>query len=122
MSAYNYKIVYKSIQTHSNADGLSRLPLVVNSDKKQLPEPSIFNVRQIENLPVTATKLRTVTRRDPVLSKVLHYSKQGWPTTVTDDLKPYWMKWTETTVEACGVFMYSSRHKKVSVPFAFSLT
>ena len=42
LSAYNHKIVYKSTQTHSNADGLSSLPLVVNSDKKQLLEPSIL--------------------------------------------------------------------------------
>ena len=100
LSAYNYKIEYKSTQTHSNADGLSRLPLVVNNDKKQLAEHSIFNLRKIENLPVTtATQLKTMTRRDPVLSKVLHYTKQGWPTTIPIDLKPYWMKRTELAVE-----------------------
>ena len=43
LSAYNYKIEYKSTQTHSNADGLSRLPLVVNNDKKQLAEPCKAN-------------------------------------------------------------------------------
>ena len=86
LSAYNYRIEYKSTQTHGNADGLSRLPLVFNNDKKQLAEPSIFNVRQIENLPVTAAQLKTMTRRDPVLSKVLHYTKQGWPATITEAL------------------------------------
>ena len=99
LSAYNYKIVYKSTQSHGNADGLSHLPLVVNNGKKQLSESSVFNVRQIENLPVTAMQLKTATRRDPVLSKVLHYSKQGWPETITDDLKPYWLKRTEISVE-----------------------
>ena len=99
LSAYNYKIVYKFTQSHGNADGLSRLPLVVNNGKKQLSESSVFNVRQIENLPVTAMQLKTATRRDPVLSKVLHYSKQGWPETITDDLKPYWLKCTEISVE-----------------------
>ena len=99
LSAYNYKIVYKSTQAHNNADRLLRLPMVVNKEQKQLPEPSVFNVRQIENLTVTAMQLKTVTQRDPVLSNVLHYSKQGWPTTVTDDLKPYWMKRTEISVE-----------------------
>ena len=98
-SAYKYKIVYKSTQAYGNADGLSRLPMVVNKEQKQLPEPSVFSIRQIDNLPVTAMQLKTVTQRDPVLSKVLHYSKQGWPTTVTDDLKPYWMKHTEISVE-----------------------
>ena len=40
-----------------------------------------------------------MTRRDPVLSKALHYTKQGWPTTIPIDLKPYWMKRTELAVE-----------------------
>ena len=64
LSAYNYKIVYKSTQAHGNADGLSRLPMVVNKEQKQLSEPSVLNVRQIENLPVTAMQLKTVTQRD----------------------------------------------------------
>ena len=40
-----------------------------------------------------------MTRRHPVLSKVLHYTKQGWPTTIPFDHKPYWMKRTELAVE-----------------------
>ena len=40
-----------------------------------------------------------MTRRDPVLSKVLHYTKQDWPTTIPNDLKPYWTKRTELAVE-----------------------
>lgn len=48
-------------QLHGNVDGLSRLPLLVNREAKELPEPSIFHVRQIENLPVTAIQLRVCT-------------------------------------------------------------
>ena len=40
-----------------------------------------------------------MTQRDPVWSKALDYTKQGWPTTIPIDLKPYWMKQTELSVE-----------------------
>ena len=36
-------------------------------------EPAIFNVSQLESLPVTSQELRTATRTDPVLSKVVSY-------------------------------------------------
>ena len=77
LSAYDYTIAFKPTQLHGNADGLSRLPLLVNRETKELSEPSIFNVRQIENLPVTATQLRAATRQDSILAKVLMYIKQA---------------------------------------------
>ena len=99
MSAYDYTIVLKPTQLHRNVDGLSRLPLFINRETKELSEPSIFNVRQIENLPVTAIQLRAATRQDPILAKVLLYIKHGWPTEVPEHLKPYWTRRTEITVE-----------------------
>ena len=99
MSAYDYTIAFKPTQLHGNVDGLSRLPLLVDRETKELSESSIFNVRQIENLPVTALQLRAATRQDPILAKVLRYIKQGWPTVVPEHLKPYWTRHTEITVE-----------------------
>ena len=40
-----------------------------------------------------------MTQKDPVLSQVLHYTKQGWPTTIPNDLKPNRMKRTELAVK-----------------------
>ena len=99
LSAYDYTIVFKPTQLHGNVDGLSRLPLFVNRETKELLEPSIFNVSQIENLPVTAIQLRAATRQDSILAKVLIYIKHGWPTEVPEHLKPYWSRRTEITVE-----------------------
>ena len=62
-----------------NADGLSRL-LIKNSYKKEgHSEPNIFNVCQIESLPLTSGQLKQATRTDPMLSKVLKFTKNGWP-------------------------------------------
>jgi len=97
LSAYNYKIIYKPTDAHANADGLSRLPLA--REYTDFQETSIFNICQIESLPVTSQQLKAVTRTDPVLSKVLLYSKNGWPVTVPELLKPYWKRRLEISIE-----------------------
>ena len=102
LSAYHYQIEYKSTSAHANADGLSRLPLNTGADRQKdrcLKEPSIFNVRQMEALPVTTAQLKTATRQDLVLSRVVLYTRQGWPGKVPDVLKPYWNRRSELSLE-----------------------
>ena len=41
----------------------------------------------------------TLTKTDPKLSKVLQYTRQGWPSTVSDELKPYKQRAAEITTE-----------------------
>ena len=112
LSAYQYEIQFKSTSDHANADGLSRLPL---SDSKEASvvcssEPSVFNISQIESLPVTAAQVEAATRTDPILSKVLHYTKQGWPRTQqsTEALKPFRQRSQELTVEG-GCLLWGMR-------------
>ena len=83
------QIQFHPTKAHANADALSRLPLQ-STDTKRQPETDIFAVRQIEALPITSAQLKHVMRRDPLLSKVLRYTKQGWPDEVEETLKPYW--------------------------------
>ena len=74
LSAYQYNIRFKATDDHANADGLSRLPL----SKSPQPTTSIsstFNLSQIEALPLTAARIASATRKDPVLSKVLQFTK-----------------------------------------------
>ena len=56
-------------------------------------------IQQIEALPVTAVELRSATRSDVILSKVLRYTKSGWPVSVPDSLKPYFYRRNELTLE-----------------------
>ncbi len=82
LSAYDFQIEYKPTKAHANADGLSRLPAAsVSSPSLETcrPDLEVFNMRQMEALPVTSEQLRTATRRDPVLSRVVNYTKRGWP-------------------------------------------
>jgi len=87
LSAYTFQIEYKPTQAHANADGLSRLPMPMSDSmftpsspfqEVYLLDPDMFNIRQMEALPVTSEQLRNATRKDPVLSRVVDYTERGW--------------------------------------------
>ena len=101
LSAYQFNIEYKSTLTHANADGLSRLPLPDSREDAVVSsrEPTIFNLSQIQTLPVTAVQIETATRNDPVLSKVLTYTRGEWPRVIPHELKPFSTRSQELTLE-----------------------
>ncbi len=59
----------------------------------------IFNISQIEFLPVTPRQLRAATRSDTLLSKVFRYTRNEWPQDVPHCLRPYFDRRNELTVE-----------------------
>ena len=80
LSTYNYTIEYKSTQCHGNADALSHLPLKQDSPSDEnATTSSLFNLSQIDQLPVDSSQILSVTNRNVVLSKVVQYTKQSWP-------------------------------------------
>ncbi|XP_041822728.1 uncharacterized protein K02A2.6-like [Chelmon rostratus] len=97
LSAYQYDIVYKASLQHANADGLSRLPL-----QKEAPQSNPeFRVSWLESIPVSAKVIQKETDKDKILTKVRHLTQTGWPKHVSEgDLKPYWNRRNELTVEA----------------------
>ena len=78
--------LFRPTKAHTNADALSRLPLQ-STDSKRQSETDIFSIRQSEALPITAMQLICLTGRDPILSQVLRYTKQGWPDKIEETLK-----------------------------------
>ena len=74
LSAYTYDIEYKSTNRNANADGLSRLPLQESDCTSSVP--ASFNIGQIQALPITSDSIRTATCRDPILSRVLLYTRK----------------------------------------------
>jgi len=108
LAAYSYDIQFRPTGAHANADGLSRLPLKNEEPSVTSEEPAIFNVSQIESLPVTAKQMQAATRTDPVLSKVFRYVKTGWPKQCDPQLKPYWFRRFELTVEG-GCLLWGIR-------------
>ena len=90
LASYEYTIKYKSGLANSNADVLSRLPLP-NSLTSEVPIPSelVLLMEHMSTGPLTAAQVKSMTQRDPVLSRVLSHVLQGWPTTVDSLLNPY---------------------------------
>jgi hypothetical protein len=101
LSAYSYDIIYKNTLSHANADGLSRLPLPSSLDAagEHLCDATIFNLHQIDSLPITQTNIREATGKDDVLCKVRMYTQNHWPDGVSEDLKPFHRRRFELTVE-----------------------
>ena len=89
MAAYQYKIVYKRGSEISNADGLSRLPLPTVPQNIPLPSEHVLLLEHLSSGPITATQIKTMTRQDKILSKVLYFVQKGWPATVEPALTPY---------------------------------
>ena len=91
---------------------MSRLPLETTSAFEESSTASLFNIRQIGTLPVHPEQLRLETARDHILSKVLRYTLNRWPTSVEASIQPYFIHRNEITVEA-GYLMWGM---KVIVP------
>ena len=64
-------------------------------------ESEIFNVAQIDALPVTSAKLGRAICRDPQLSKVWRYTKYGWPQKVNQCLLLHWNRRNELSIGDC---------------------
>ena len=97
LPAYSYEIEYKPTSQHANADSLSRLPL--KSTETSEDAVNVFNVAQVEALPLTSQQIATATKKDSLLSQVYHYTQSGWPSEVTEVLLPYWNCTTELSIE-----------------------
>src|SRR5277367_2683252 len=110
LSGYTYDIQYINTKDNVMADTLSRLP-----SPKELKhsfeeaEAALLHAEAISVLPVSAGELITQTRRDPVIAKVLQYTKSSWPEEVSEEnLKPYFRKRTELTLDQ-GILFWGCR-------------
>ena len=83
------------MQSHGNVDGL----VAFHRSPEYTQEASVFNICQIEASPVTSKAVQQPTHKDPLLSKVLHHTKRGWPDQVSDAMKPFLSRQHELSVE-----------------------
>ena len=95
---YEYTLKFRRTEAHGNADALSRLPLPVAPGKMETPPELVLLMEHLEDSPVTADHIRVWTRRDPSLSSVVQFLRQGWPAQSTPELHPYWSKRSELSL------------------------
>ena len=77
LAAYDYDIVYRQSSSHSNADGLSRLPQVGKPAADE-EEGAVFQFFSSERAPIKAQQVASATRQDPLLAKVYTKVAEGW--------------------------------------------
>ena len=82
---------FKGTKSHSNADGLLRLPLPnTEHDDTEVDGTHVFMTEQFENLPVTCKEVRHATASDPVLSRIYDNVMNGWINSEVEvNLKPF---------------------------------
>ena len=113
LAAYSYAIEYRPTDHHGNTDGLSRLPVSAADEDFTSSVPSLFNLQQLDKLPVTAKQVEAATRNDPILSKVLCFAREGWPNQCGDELQPYWSQRFELVVEGGWGIRSAKNHTKL---------
>lgn len=98
LSAYEYSIVYKEGSKNANCDALSRLPLPTKTEPEESTE-LVLLMEHMDSTPVTSDQIKTWTRKDPVLSRVVNHVLKGWPYRIEDnDIKPYFSRKSELSV------------------------
>ena len=102
--AYNWQLMIMTFDTtnadHGNADCLSRLPLPSAAHACNTSGSTTFNIGQVQSLLVTTREIQKATRQDATLGKVYRYVQDGWPSQVTEEVKPYRSRLTELTIES----------------------
>lgn len=103
LSAFNYTI--KHIRTDKNpADYISRKPDKKDNTKyPTLCNPDCnINVNYLNDSDLPSLNWKTIqneTKKDILLSKILIYCRDGWPVSVEDSLKPFFMRRYEISMD-----------------------
>ena len=122
LACYDYDIKFRPTGKHGNADMCSRFPLKCEQEDppESLSKHDVYSMYDLDDkILLNSTLIAKLTQVDPVLSKVLYYTKHGWPsdnagTGPSDNqesnnkLKPYHRKRFEITMEQ-GCLLWGSR-------------
>ena len=103
LSSYEYELKYRKGVDQGNCDALSRLPLPDCPESVPVPGDVLMLSEQLSSSPITAQEIKTMTSKDPVLSKVLQFVLYGWPiSAVSEELRPYYRRREELShFEGC---------------------
>ncbi|XP_056138353.1 uncharacterized protein K02A2.6 [Lampris incognitus] len=110
LSAHDYTIEYRKASAHTNADGLSRLPLPDTHDDK-IDTVDVFYMSQLDTLPISTTDIRNNTRSDLTLSHVLEMVTTGhFPNTknIDTELSLFLTRQNDLTIQQ-GCLMWGTR-------------
>lgn len=107
LSGFKYKFQHISGKANEVADCLSRLPVkdVTSEDSVQF---DYFHFLIEDKIPITSYQIRDELRRDPILSKVYLYVRDGFPDACSDEFKPFHRRANELSIDN-GLLMWGFR-------------
>ena len=95
LSQYDYTIEYRNTSKHGNADALSRLPVGPDAnfdeeeDERDVDTVCLINTVSRQIKPADQNTLRKESAKDPVISEVMRYVREGWPKEISESLKDF---------------------------------
>ena len=99
--AYEYEMLYRPGNENGNEDEFSCIPVLDVPGSTPVLGDMVHFLETINTSPVDATKIKLWTAHDPVLSQVLQFVLQGWPSEVEEEaLKPYFIRREELSAHA----------------------
>ena len=102
LSAYNYVIEHCPGKNLANADALSRLPLTTCTSSDCLPGELIHLMNHLISIPLTASAVKILTEKDPVLAQVKRFVMSGWPSQpLGSEFQPYVSKHELSIWDGC---------------------
>ena len=117
LNQFDYTVEYRKTADHGNADVLSRLPSGddIDFDREESDEDMdmvcAIKVLSLQLQPVDANILHQESRKDPVLSSVMRYVREGWPpkNTETNEEVSKFRKLSDSLSVCHGCLIYGSR-------------
>lgn len=76
LQGFQCDIKYRNTELHGNADALSRLPCT-SEECVQLDEAELFQLEQVQRLPMTYREISAATKQDTELQEISQYLKTG---------------------------------------------
>ena len=113
LGAYDYHLEFVPGVKQAHCDALSRLPVPTSapSPSEKVPSETVHLMEFLDASPVTADQIRRWTSRDPTLSVVMQYVREGWPSdneVLSPTFRPYRARKAELSVHD-GCLLWGSR-------------
>ena len=117
LNQFDYTIEYRKTADHGNADALSRLPYRddIDFDREESGEDldlvCAIKVLSLQVQPVDANILRQESSKDPVISTVMRYVREGWApknTEINEEVNKF-RKLSESLSICNGCLIHGSR-------------
>ena len=99
LQAYSFELFHRSGKSLGTADALSHLPLASGPDSVPVCAEWVQLVNALDSTPVTANDISKWTARDPLFAKVILFLDCGWLESIEDDLKPFFHRKEELSIQ-----------------------